>query len=362
MNACLATHPATDVVADLSTMPGLPRLPAAALPALNRLHAHAPSWTLPWADGTGTIRLTPSTASRGEFDEGSRYCFRLGPHPGHVDLDAVGLRRLLREPAAEMLPHELRAVLLADALQPLCTALENATRLHFEWTLAEAPRAPAPDGACVAFMLLAHDATPIAAGTVALDEPGALDALVPDWPPQRKAAITAFENLRIPVRFELGATSIALEEVRRVTPGDIVSVERWRSREAGLLSVVKVGHRGTLGVTAAIDGAEASIVSMGEDPMNVSDITAGTSVGESNLPLGRLDALEVVLRFEVGELMLSLGELRALQPGHVFDLGEPLNRSTVRILAHGNLLGKGTLVAVGDRLGVRVAEFAAASL
>jgi type III secretion protein Q len=66
----------------------------------------------------------------------------------------------------------------------------------------------------------------------------------------------------------------------------------------------------------------------------------------------------VTLRFEVGDLAVSLGELRNLRPGHVFELAQPLNRSPVRILAHGNVLGKGYLVAVGDRLGVRVSEFA----
>jgi len=66
----------------------------------------------------------------------------------------------------------------------------------------------------------------------------------------------------------------------------------------------------------------------------------------------------VVLRFEVGELSLTLGELKSLRPGHVFDLGQTLNRCDVRIVAHGNLLGRGYLVAVGDRLGVRVSEFA----
>lgn len=66
----------------------------------------------------------------------------------------------------------------------------------------------------------------------------------------------------------------------------------------------------------------------------------------------------MVLRFEVGELSLSLGELESLSPGHVFDLGQSLNRTDVRILAHGNMLGKGHLVAVGDRLGVRVSDFA----
>jgi type III secretion protein Q len=82
----------------------------------------------------------------------------------------------------------------------------------------------------------------------------------------------------------------------------------------------------------------------------------------AGLPLTRLDALEVVLRFEVGELSVSLGELRNLRPGHVFDLEQALNRSTVRILAHGNVLGKGSLVAVGERLGVRVSDFALGAL
>ena len=73
----------------------------------------------------------------------------------------------------------------------------------------------------------------------------------------------------------------------------------------------------------------------------------------------RLEALDMPLRFEVGELQLTLRELRSLQPGHVFELEQPLNRSTVRIYAHANLIGHGVLVAVGDRLGVRVADIAA---
>ncbi len=79
-------------------------------------------------------------------------------------------------------------------------------------------------------------------------------------------------------------------------------------------------------------------------------------------PLDRLDALEVTLRFEVGDLAVSLGELKNIRAGHVFELGQPLNRSTVKIVVHGNVLGKGHLVAVGDQLGVRVSEFAPSEL
>jgi type III secretion protein Q len=59
---------------------------------------------------------------------------------------------------------------------------------------------------------------------------------------------------------------------------------------------------------------------------------------------------------------LTLGELKTLKPGHVFELSQPLNRSAVRILAHGNVLGNGHLVAVGERLGVRISTFAAGEL
>ena len=96
-----------------------------------------------------------------------------------------------------------------------------------------------------------------------------------------------------------------------------------------------------------------------DDPAAADPSLAGDPAG---LPLSRLDALEVVLRFEVGELSLTLGELKSLSPGHVFDLGQTLNRCDVRVLAHGNLLGRGYLVAVGDRLGVRVSEFAPSQL
>lgn len=109
------------------------------------------------------------------------------------------------------------------------------------------------------------------------------------------------------------------------------------------------------------EGSRITIQQMKDPAMN-RDMPQGSATPEDNqsaqLPLDRLDALEVNLRFEVGDLSLSLGELKSIRAGHVFDLAQPLNRSAVRILAHGNVLGKGHLVAVGDRLGVRVAEFA----
>lgn len=82
-----------------------------------------------------------------------------------------------------------------------------------------------------------------------------------------------------------------------------------------------------------------------------------TDADPSSLPPDRLGGLEVPLRFEIGDLSVALADLKNVQPGYVFELPQPLARGVVRILAHGNLVGTGYLVAVGERLGVRVSEF-----
>ncbi|HEX7638620.1 MAG TPA: FliM/FliN family flagellar motor switch protein, partial [Burkholderiaceae bacterium] len=116
--------------------------------------------------------------------------------------------------------------------------------------------------------------------------------------------------------------------------------------------------------TALAEGARITIQQAREQTMNrPADTPPAVPPHEAaELAVDRLDSIEVTLRFEVGELSITLGELRNVRAGHVFELGQPLNRGPVRIVAHGNLLGKGTLVAVGDRLGVRVSEFAPGEL
>lgn len=170
----------------------------------------------------------------------------------------------------------------------------------------------------------------------------------------------AFDTLQLPVSFELGSTPIQLREISSIRPGDIVGIEQWRSSGSGIVVTAALGGPKGLFLSAVAEGSRITVQQSRDSAMKP-DTPADPAVAADNvvnLPLDRLDALEVTLRFEVGELSLSLGELKGIRAGHVFDLAQPLNRSPVRIVAHGNVLGKGYLVAIGDRLGVRVSEFA----
>lgn len=360
-----ATSLRRDIV-ELDQAPALPRLDASFVRALNRLldRRRAP---LEIAGAPGRAAMQLSWQPQLQVPVQDAYRFRLGAHTGWLALDAAGQAALLGERHAERLPRELRYVLLAEALQPAVELLERQARMRFEW---------APDDDEAARQALAAAAQRAAfelrsggqrvQGHVHFDAPGALDAHVPLQPPTGSAPpAPALDSLRFALNFCLGRTHIRLREVREIRPGDIVSLETWDPVGKALRVIARVGGAQGRRLVALAEGTRITLQPMKGSAMNRDPIT---SVDEdafddnASPTLDRLDALEVTLRFEVGELSVSLGELKGLRPGHVFELPQPLNRSTVRILAHGNVLGKGHLVAVGDRLGVRIAEFAAAEL
>ena len=70
---------------------------------------------------------------------------------------------------------------------------------------------------------------------------------------------------------------------------------------------------------------------------------------------GVLDAddLEVSLAFNLGHGVVSIADLRTLAPGYVFGLeSEP--GAEVAIVAGGREIGRGEIVQIADRLGVRI--------
>lgn len=361
-----------DAVTELGATTLLPRADEATVRALNRLYASAAQHAV--TAGGKNYRLAWRLDGAAEAALYERYRFKLGPHVGHLGLDAPSVEALLGEPRSHLLPRDLRYILLADALHPLVDALEKALRLHFEWQPpdgdAREPRGPLDDPQRAAvFTASSDDGATRLRGFIQLESPAALEALVPPHVGGNAGPMVnaMFERLRFPLAFCIGTTPIRLREVVSIRPGDIVSIEQWASSGAAIVLTAELGGRAGRQLVAHAEGSRITVQQSKEPAMNrdmplaapaAAADTADAVHASAHLPIDRLDALEVALRFEVGDLSLSLGELKNIRPGHVFDLGQPLNRCTVRIVAHGNVLGKGHLVAVGDRLGVRVSEFA----
>ena len=358
-------------VLELGAAPTLPRAETSLVRAINGLYRRAEAlpltlrgqpWHLRW-HYPGGQRLPIGPDSR------ASYRFRIGSHTGWLALDVPLLAALVGERRIDLLPRDLCYVLLADALHPVVEALEKAFHLRFEWAPPESSVADAPAGTehierAACFTLAGADGTH--GGHLLFDDDNALAALLAAAPhlTATARASTSLDWLRIPLPFVVGRSHISLREIGSVRPGDIISIEHWGSSGAALTVTAELGGPAGRCLVGLAEGSRITLQQSKETAMNRDTPEAGLTGQDdaTSLPLDRLDALEVTLRFEVGELSVSLGELKGLNPGHVFELGHALNRSPVRIVAHGNVLGKGYLVAVGDQLGVRVSEFAPSEL
>lgn len=360
---------AQEAVTELGAAPTLPRTSATLSRALNALYARSAPLAFTLCGQPWQIRWRCRDACINAATTCQSYRFRLGPHSGWLALDAPAVAALIGERRSELLPRELRYVLLADALHPLSEALEKALHLHFEWAPPAAGESgTAPDAAPHGAAWFAMEAAGAEhGGHLLFDDDDALGTLLaamalapPVAPPSQ-----ALDGLRIPLPFVLGHTQISLREIGSIQRGDIVGIGEWGSSGAALLVTAELGGPAGRRLVGLAEGSRITLQKSKEIAMNRDIPAAGMAADEddaASLPLDRLDALEVSLRFEVGELSLSLGELKGLRAGHVFELAHPLNRSPVRIVAHGNVLGRGYLVAVGDQLGVRVSEFAPSEL
>ncbi|MES2831684.1 MAG: type III secretion system cytoplasmic ring protein SctQ [Pseudomonadota bacterium] len=72
--------------------------------------------------------------------------------------------------------------------------------------------------------------------------------------------------------------------------------------------------------------------------------------------------LEVPVHFEVDSTALSLSQLASLRPGYVIELAIPVQQAEIRLVACGQIIGRGKLVVIGDCLGVQLESLAGESI
>ena len=82
------------------------------------------------------------------------------------------------------------------------------------------------------------------------------------------------------------------------------------------------------------------------------DPTAEVAMGPESI---NLEALKLQVAFSLGAQSLSFQEVANAQPGYVFELPQ-IPSSAVSIEVNGTVVGKGEIVLVGDRVGVRMTE------
>jgi len=98
--------------------------------------------------------------------------------------------------------------------------------------------------------------------------------------------------------------------------------------------------------SARIQPAEATEIQIPEAFLHA-EYRKGTSASVARMP--------ILVTFEVGRQSLRLGDLETLQEGFVFACENPMP-AAVNLCANGQLIGRGSLLNIEGRIGVRVTE------
>jgi type III secretion protein Q len=160
-------------------------------------------------------------------------------------------------------------------------------------------------------------------------------------------------GLPIPVRICVDSADLTVREMSSLRPGDIVMSGQNRNAEA---VVAVIGDRLHARVENMADGWQLASV-----PADVRVNTEGgwfmqqatEAIRDPSIDEAALERVPIRVVFEIGRFDIPLTEIRRLAPGYVLPLVRP-SEDAVDIVANGRKIGHGSLIKIGDSVGVRV--------
>lgn len=158
--------------------------------------------------------------------------------------------------------------------------------------------------------------------------------------------LRTMETLPVGLSFVIGRTRLSQRELGALRLADAVLADLQTWRTQSLCEVLVSGRRHA---TATLQGTTLTI-----QQMIMSEPSPTPAVSE---PLTSVDQLEVELTFLVGTHTATLEQVRSLAPGACLELGTPVGQA-VTVCANGRPIGRGELLDIGSRIGVRITELA----
>ncbi|KWE60732.1 type III secretion protein [Burkholderia ubonensis] len=268
----------------------------------------------------------------------------------------------------------LRTALASALLAPLVAAFAAAGLDGVTiGGLRAAPPAALDATRCV--LSFALDGAPLRCALLDAQTPW-LDALAARLRGERPPdAAGQLARMRLPGRVRLGSRRLPLAVLRSLRPGDVLldlAPAALGAARAGPLHAWWGARRATQWhATVLIEGTTMTMIETPDtaddldEPIVAGDLPADSpadppdddALGAAPEPAD-LGDVDLPVHVEIDTLSLSIAELAALRPGYVLELPLAARDVPVRLVAYGQAIGGGRLVAVGAHLGVRIDRMA----
>lgn len=252
------------------------------------------------------------------------------------------------------LPDELRAAYLTALGEPVWPLIEATLGCAVELTAVRINCAMDITSECVSFEIGAVPTGPATRGFLGPVDPN-LQHLLFELGKRNGARVPRPMNLPFEWAAVVGSTQLLASELRTLEILDVVLIDDAVFNTEVLECQLAVG--------ADRQRAGRAVLQVGE--LRMIELTSPGAAFMTNRELdstrahdGAFDDVPVVLRFELAQWQAPLSELAQLASGAVIDLGHRIDSQSVAVWAGQRCIGRGQLVAIGERLGVRVLNLA----
>jgi len=332
----------------------LPRIAPAQIEGINSFYCRRQPVAFPLAGRLATLEALWSGRGNGLLP-GYRLTFSLDGVAGTVTVVVPLIDAIVREVDPTLsfasLPPEIGGLVVEAALASEVEALEQLTGCRFSITAVRLDlRAFArPDPAALSCVIRADGLGSFRADLrVTPDAANRLTRLLD----AENGKADAADDLVAPLSARVAVATISVEELKNLSPGDVVLVDEHCWPPTMAIAVIGEFLVACLERTDAGAAIAMSPVTGRGSPWEWSmDNVADQARKETNN--SGPDDLPVKLVFEIGRVELTVREIRKLGVGTVVPLSRPVEDS-LDVVANGRRIGRGSLVQIGESLGVRL--------
>jgi type III secretion protein Q len=333
----------------------LPRIESAVLESLNIIFGADRRISFEWTDGSVCTAVLLSYALSGPIANLSAELLieaRLGPHDISIGLASAAFIEPLDGANAALLPSEIKCALLESYLGGAVATLERAGGLIIGISaITHSPQELPDRGYNFLFEVRREGGIFASSGYLSLDFQGlgCFAAILKNQ--DHPLAWDRIDHLRVPVGFILGTARLRLSEINSLAGDDIV-----------LLDGIAGGSEKTPPIRVDLAKTPFWLAQKTDQRLVVEKRVEyamednANEAARKNVDLSDLEEIELELVFELGRRSMPLAEVRRIGPGTIFDLASEWSKP-VSIHVNGGCIGKGELVTIDNRLGVRLTQY-----
>ena len=170
---------------------------------------------------------------------------------------------------------------------------------------------------------------------------------LPPIPDEKRINEMLFKDCMVDVRVKVGSTKFAVNDIKKLSIGDIVVFDNSDAKTM-VLYYNNIVQQFMLKQNESIilEHEEETVEDEGEENMDTTSITA------------LWDSLQIEMSAEFEVIKISLGDLKNIQEGLVVDVSSVYNNN-VSLKVGEQVVAEGELVIVNDRYGVKVTKVTA---